>query len=173
MKLITKIKKLFKKEEPKEDVMVLLPTSDTITSYIKEVEWDDLNHKLVINHSVHLPYTLSETTESAEYFNEKIIESAKIDFIPEMKIAAQTIGLDLVQVKSPTEMTSGYINFEKEEIEYADTSGFLKRNDPDLYYKNLYENAEKTLYQMKKVQRANEKVVEKILSYKIPKHASK
>ena len=44
----------------------------------------------------------------------------------------------------------------------------IKKTDErakDLYYKNLYENAEKTLFQMKKIKRANEKVVEKIMKY--------
>ena len=58
-----------------------------------------------------------------------------------MKIAAQKIGLDLVRVKPPTQpMTSGYIDFKIDEVL----------------------TTEEILFQMRKVKRASEKVVEKM-----------
>ena len=83
----------------------------------------------------------------------------------EMKIASQKIGLDLTQVKPSNleSMTSGYIDFKPEEIVYNEIPEGLKSSNPDLYYKLLYENAEKTVFEMKKVKRASEKVVEKII----------
>jgi hypothetical protein len=60
-----------------------------------------------------------------------------------MKIAAQKIGLDLVEAKHDPniQMTSGYIHFEVDEKDIA---------------------LEKTIFEMKKIKRASEKVLEKM-----------
>jgi len=174
MKLFKKIKSLLKKEETKVEEKTI---GESITSYIKDVQWDDLEGELVINHSVHLPYAKQiwfgdpdgkdapdlghcfsiDADESVKYFTEKIKESSKTTF-PK---------LEEVNGEMPTEeMYSGYVQHLKMDvISYASTCDNLKILNQDLYYKNLYENAEKTLFQMKKIKRANEKVVEKIMRH--------
>ena len=180
MKIFKKIKNLFKKEEAEKKEQTI---GESIESYAANAKWDDISGELTINGSVHLPFTKQiwfgepdlglpiieshnfgiDADEDVRYFTEKMMQPSKLPFgdFSEMKIAAQTIGLDLVQVEPPIEMTSGYLHFE--EIKYADDSLNLKEKNPKLYYTNLYQNAEKTLFQMKKVKRANEKVVDKIL----------
>lgn len=105
--------------------------------------------------------TKSHEFEPINLFDE-INKQIKQELPESTKIAAQKIGLDLVSNKTPIEMTSGYIDFHVDEVAYAEISEELKSENPDLYYKLLYENAQKTLFQMKKVKRANEKVLEKM-----------
>ena len=144
MKLFNKIKNLFKKEAEKREQLV-------------DVKWDDTIGILKLNGSVHLPHTKqiwfggpddreSPNMESItpdehypelKYFTEKINEPSKIPFS------------DFIEMKEKLDALTAWSS----------------RNVEESYYKNLYENAEKTLFQMKKIKRANEKVVEKIMKY--------
>ena len=145
MKLFKKIKNLFKKEAKAEQTI-----GESITSYIKDVQWDDLEGELVINHSVHLPYT------KQIWFGDPDLGSPIID--------GHNFGIDADEdLKYFTDKIK-----ESSKIPFGDFSEIAEKTDErakDLYYKNLYENAEKTLFQMRKVKRANEKVVEKIMKY--------
>jgi hypothetical protein len=83
------------------------------------------------------------STEDWKFINNPFHEE-----IPKsLKIASQKIGLDLVKAEPFTgEMTIGYFDFKIVEQE-----------------KSIYEQAEETLFQMKKVKRASEKVLEKMI----------
>ena len=78
----------------------------------------------------------------------------KYDLPSSTKIKAQTIGLDLVEANTNPEITSGYYHFEIDEKEQ--------------FYKDL----EKTIFEMKKVKRASEKVLEKMIETEKKFHKS-
>ena len=100
-----------------------------------------------------------ESTEEWKFINHPFEEELPNN----IKIAAQTIGLDITQDKMPSEMTSGYFNFQPDEVTYDYISVDLKTTNPESYYKLLYESSEKTLFQMRKIKRASEKVLEKMV----------
>ena len=82
------------------------------------------------------------STEDWKFINNPFHE----EIAKSIKIASQKIGLDLVKAEPPTgEMAIGYFDFKIVEQE-----------------KSIYEQAEETLFQMKKVKRASEKVLEKM-----------
>jgi hypothetical protein len=116
MKIINKIKSLFKKE----------------------------NSELNVSAPV---YVIPEPIGEIHYFDFKYEEPTM-----ETKIMAQKIGLDLVNVKRDPNMviTSGYMDF-KENVELS---------------------PEEILFQMKKVKRASEKVLEKMTETEAKHHKS-
>ena len=99
-------------------------------------------NKLPVNDNYTIPAPIGEV----HYFDFKYEEPLS----KETKIAAQKIGLDLVEVKSDPNivMTSGYFHFEEDKID-----------EKEQFYKDLG----KTIFEMKKVKRASEKVLEKMI----------
>ena len=148
MKIFNKIKNLFKKEEIKEQTI-----GESIESYAAKAKWDDVSGELTVDGSIHLPYT------KQIWFGDPDLLSPIIE--------SHNFGVDADEdVRYFTEKMK-----EESKISFSDFDKIgesIKKTDErakDLYYKNLYENAEKTLFQMKKIKRANEKVVEKIMKY--------